>query len=54
MLVSFDCQDAHGRDGFGNSFREAAEAAVFLEGDFDISVVGEEALLFFYVGFVPC
>ena len=53
-LVLFNCQDAHGRDGFGHPFREAAEAAIFLKGDFDISVVGNESLLFLDVGFVPC
>ena len=44
VLISFNCHNAHGRDGFRHTFREASEAAIFLEGDFDISVVGDECL----------
>ena len=54
VLISFNCHNTHGRDGFRHTFREAAETAIFLEGDLDIGVVGDEPFLFLHVGFVPC
>ena len=54
VLISFNCHSKHGRGGFRHTCREAAEAAIFVEGDFDISVVGDEPHLFLYVGFMPC
>ena len=50
MLVAFDAHDAHGGDGFGNAL---VKAAILLEGDLDIGVVGNQAILFLHVGFVP-
>ena len=53
MLIAFNPHDAHGRNGFRNTFWEAAEAAIFLEGDFDVGVVGDEPVLLLHVRLVP-
>ena len=53
MLIAFNCHNTHGGNGFRNTFWETPEAALLLEGDFDIGVVGDEAVLLPHVRLVP-
>ena len=53
LTSQLDGHDAHGGDGFGNALGKASKAAILLEGDLDIGVVGNQAILFLHVGFVP-
>ena len=53
VLDALDGNDAHGRDGFGNALWKATKAAILLEGDLDIGVVGNKTIFFLHVGIVP-
>ena len=53
VLVALDCHDAHDENGFGNALGKAMKAAIPLEGDLDIGVVGDETILLLHVGIVP-
>ena len=53
MLVALGGYGAHGGDGFGNALGKASKAAILLEGDIDVGVVGDETILLLHVQIVP-
>ena len=53
MLVALDGHDAHGGNGFRNALGKVTEAAILLEGDFHVGIVGNETMLLLHVEIVP-
>ena len=53
MLVALDGHAAHGGNGFGKALGNTTKAAILLEGDLYIDVVGDETILLLHVGIVP-
>ena len=52
VLVSLDGHDTHLYNYIGYALGKAAEATIILEGDIDVRVVLQEAIIFFIVGFM--